>query len=169
MEEIRMLRTGIKLLLAFFILMVPISVFAGSSDTTSASIYVQEINEIAINNASITLTVSSAVAGSQPNDATTTSSYNITTNCTANSKKITGAINSELPAGVALQVQVAAPSGAASEGYVSMGVSAQDVVTSIDATATSNLQIDFRLSADVTAGIIPIATRTLTLTLADAI
>jgi hypothetical protein len=164
-----MLRAKKILLMALFIGLIPLSANAGNSDTTSVSFDIQAINELTVNNASVTLTISSALAGSQPNNATTTASYNITTNCTANSKKLTGAINSDMPSEVSLQVQVAAPSGATSLNYVSMSVTAADVVTGIDATAAPNLQIDFKMTANVSAGVVTSATRTLTLTLTDAI
>jgi len=147
----------------------PLCLYAGNSDTTSVSFDIQAINELSVNNASVTLTISSALAGSQPNNATTSASYNITTNCTANSKKITGAINSDMPSNVSLQVQLAVPSGATSLNYVSMSTSAADVVTGIDASAAPNLQIDFKMTAEVSAGVVTTATRTLTLTLTDAL
>ena len=126
----------------------------------------QEINEIDITG-SLSLTINSAVAGEQPDNATDSSSfYAITTNST--NKRITASIDTVMPAHVTLQINVAAPSeSGVSKGYVILATSAADVVTGISHVAESNSLITYKLSATAQAGVISGATRTITLTLSD--
>ena len=74
---------------------------ATNSATQTVSYEVKAINELAITGTPAALTVQAAVAGAQPtlvSDVTT--SYAITTNETG--KKITGSINTNMPANVRL-------------------------------------------------------------------
>lgn len=111
------------------------------------------------------MTISSAVAGQQPsivtNDSTT---YNLTT---LNSVRvITGKLNTNMPAGTILKVQLAAPVGATSSGSVSMSTTASNLVTAIPkVTVAINLSITYTFSATVSAAQVTNAAKTLTLTL----
>jgi len=111
------------------------------------------------------MTVSTATAGQQPNNATNaTTTYNITTLNFVRS--ITGNINTAMPSGVTLQVQLAAPSGATSAGSVAMTTTATNLVNSIPKFSNvSNLTITYTLSATVAAALVSNATKTLTLTI----
>jgi hypothetical protein len=141
---------------------------AGNSDTITVTYEVQAINEIAIADASVSLIVSSATAGSAPTDATDSSSYAITTNCADNAKKLTVALNSAMPSGLTLKLTVAPPTGATGAGQLTLTASAQDAVTVIDAGNQSGLALDFVLSATAAAGVVSSAEKTLTLTLTDS-
>ena len=126
----------------------------------------QEINEIDITG-SPSLTINSAVAGEQPENAIDSSSICAITTNGAN-KRITASIDTAIPAYVTLKVNVAAPSGSGtSQGDVSLTTSASDVVTGISHLADSSLTITYKLSATVQAGVIPTDTRTVTFTLSD--
>lgn len=142
--------------------------WAADSDTQTVNFEVQEINEIDIAGGAVTLTVSTATAGSQPTAANAASSYAITTNAGTDGKKITAALNTAMPANVTLQVSVAAPSGGStSAGAVALTNSAVDVVTGIEAVAASAVAIDYTLSATVAAA--PVSgTKTVTYTLVDS-
>lgn len=111
------------------------------------------------------ITINTATAGSQPNNATNNATtYGVTTTIVA--RKIVGSINSNMPANVTLAVSLAAPLGAASAGFVTMNTTAQDLVTSINIlTITSGLTVNYRLSATVQAAQVTNGTRTLTITL----
>lgn len=112
-----------------------------------------------------TLTISTVTAGSNPNSVSDSSTtYNsITTNTVRN---ITGKINSAMPTGVTLNVQLAAPVGASSAGSLAMGTTAVNLVSSIPKNTTStNLTITYTLSATAAASPSASSTRTLTLTL----
>lgn len=78
--------------------------------------------------------------------------------------EITAQINSPMPAGVTLTVELAAPSGATSTGPVVLGVAAHAAVTNISTTISSNA-ITYNLSATPAAGVVAAQTRTVTFTI----
>lgn len=110
------------------------------------------------------LTINAAIAGSNPTsvtDATTT--YSISTTSTL--RTIKGKINTTMPTGVTLQVRLTAPSGAVSQGFVSMSTTSRNLVTNITALVlVSGLSVTYQLSATVAAAKVTGVTRTLTLT-----
>ncbi|MFP4459746.1 MAG: hypothetical protein ACLFSQ_09185 [Candidatus Zixiibacteriota bacterium] len=145
--------------------------FAADNDAITINYDVDPINELEITDGSVSLTVNSATAGSEPDAATTASStYGITTN--EDAKKITAAIDSDMEDNVTLSIDVSAPSTGTGAGSTDISATATgaaaDVVTAIGAVAESGLNIDFDLSATVAAGTISGGSRTLTLTVTDS-
>ncbi len=139
---------------------------AANSANQTVTIQVSAINEVSVSGNPGALTVDSATAGSQPTAATDSgTSYSITTNGTG--KKITGALNSAMPAGTTLSVNLVAPSGGTSAGAVNLTTSTQNLVTGISQVASSGHGITYSLSATVAAGEIASTTRIVTLTLTD--
>lgn len=136
--------------------------WAGSQTTQDVSFEVQAINQIAFTG-SPSLVISTAPAGSAPTSATANATYAITTNET--DRKITAQIDSDMPAGTGLAVSLAAPSGAASAGAVSLSTTAQDAVTGISTINASGLNVTYTLSATAAAGVVPAGTRTVTYTI----
>lgn len=112
-----------------------------------------------------TLTINSATAGQQPTSATNNSTtYNATTQSSTTS--ILGSLNANMPSGVTLKVQLAAPTGATSAGAVAMTTTNQTLVSSIPTfTTATGLKITYTLSATAAASQVASATKTLTLTL----
>jgi hypothetical protein len=114
-----------------------------------------------------TMTISGAIAGSQPltltNNATT---YTVSALPTA-PKKITAQINTSMPAGVILTVLLVPPSGATNAGRVALDNIARDVVSNITNALPQARIIEYQLSATVSAGVIPSSTRTVTFTLVN--
>jgi hypothetical protein len=109
------------------------------------------------------LSVNSAPAGSAPTSAVATgTTYAITTNEV--NQKITASLDRDMPDGVTLEVQLAAPTGAASVGSVPLGQAGADVVTGISSTAASTLPITYRLTAAPQVRLAP-TSRTVTLTI----
>jgi hypothetical protein len=112
-----------------------------------------------------TLIVHAAAAGGelQPvTDAMTT--YAVTT--TSANQKIVARLDAPPPLGVTLMIQLAAPSGAASRGPVTLSVLDQEVVGPIPSPGTyAGLAIVYTHSASVKAGPIPMATRTVTISI----
>ena len=142
------------------------SAFAGNTATQTVTFEVQAIDEISASGDPGALTISTATAGSQPTDATDNSTtYAVTTN--GANKKITGEIDSNMPANTTLQVNLAAPTGGSSAGDVSLSTTAADVVTGVTGVAESGLGITYTLSATIAAGVVASDTRTVTLTLTD--
>lgn len=111
------------------------------------------------------LVVSTATAGAQPTTVTNaTTTYGVS--ALGATRTVVGKINTNMPTGVTLRVQLQAPTSATSAGSVAMTTTNRSLVTGITAlTSTSGLTITYRLSATVAAAPIANATRTLTLTI----
>lgn len=113
------------------------------------------------------LVVSTAVPGSAPDpvsDESTT--YNVTTPTGAANARIAARLDTPLPPGVTLQVELEAPPGATSVGPVVLTTSEQDVVTGIPpGINASGLKIRYSLSATPAAGVVTLQTVGVTFTL----
>ena len=148
--------------------------FAGFSNAAMAqlasadhtvNIEVAAISEIAITG-NATLTINSATAGSDPDNATDNSAtYAVTTNETA--VKITAASNSNMASGVTLSVNAGAPAGAASAGSVALSTTAADVVTGLGAVSQSGMTLGYTLAATAAAGQVATAAVTVTYTITN--
>ncbi len=143
------------------------AIFAADNDALTVTYEVQAINEL-VAGADVTLTISTATAGSDPDDATDASTYDLTTNCGADAKKITAAIDTDMPAGLTLSLNAAAPTGGTSAGATTISSSAADVVTGVDAVSEGGIALNFTLSATAEAGVVASATKTLTLTIVNS-
>lgn len=138
--------------LTLFVLLsgVAVGTAAAQSDTQVVTIVVADINEIAVSSGTLSLTINSATAGSNPDadtDATTT--YDITTN--GSSKKITAALGSAYATGISLALTLGAPTGASSSGAVTLTTVAQDMVTGITKLAETGVSISYTASATAAA------------------
>jgi hypothetical protein len=154
---------------SFFLLFMSLAGTAFSGSSSSIIIYysVKAINEINIDGSSVTLTVSGAAAGQKPPTATAATTYDITTNGGDEGRKLTAAIDADMPAGVTLSLDVTGPASGISSGSSTITSSPSDVVTMIGPVAQSDIPMSFQLNAAVIAGMISAGSRTLTLTLAD--
>ena len=112
-----------------------------------------------------TMTVTGATAGSQPLTLTENSTTYTVSALAIQPKKITARINTNMPAGVTLTALLVAPAGATSAGRVALDNIARDVVTNITNTLPQARTVEYQLTATVSAGVIPVSTRTVTLTL----
>jgi len=132
--------------------------------TSAVTFRFQEIDEIAITGSPL-LTISSAVAGQEPQPVVDTSStYSISTNGT--NKRITASISRSMPPHTTLEIQLEDPGSGTSMGFVTLSTVAADVVTGISRAAAANRTITYRFSATTAAGILTKAC-TVTLTLSD--
>ncbi len=143
-----------------------------ATTTQTVTFQVDAINELAVSgNAS--LTVSSATAGSSPDDVTdATSTWSITTN--EPSKKLAGDIDTAMPTGVTLTLEAEAPtksdgttSAGTSAGAVTLATTAADLVTGIAEAESTGSGLTYTLSATTDAGPVASETRTVTLYLVD--
>jgi hypothetical protein len=154
-------------LAVLFLLAVLINLVMGANTANQTVTYeVSAINEISVSADPGNLVVNTATAGSQPTadtDATTT--WAITTN--ESSKKMTGSIDTNMPANVTLQVNLTTPTGGTSQGDVTLSTTVEDLVTGIPSVAESGLTITYTLSATIAAGVVTQAQKTVTLTLTD--
>lgn len=111
------------------------------------------------------LVINTATAGQNPNSVTNTSTtYSISTTTTI--RRITGRINSNMPANTTLQISLVAPTGATSLGLVTMTKTTTNLVTGIPInTLASGRTITYTFSATASAATVTNATRTVTFTL----
>ncbi len=135
---------------------------AAAQATQEVGFEVQAINQIAFSG-SPSLVITSSTAGSAPTAATASGTYAVTTNEV--DRKITAQIELAMPAGVSLSTTLAAPSGGTSAGAVTLGITAQDVVTGISTVDVSGLSVTYTLSATSAAGVVPAGTRIVTYTI----
>lgn len=134
---------------------------AGNTAQQTVSFSIGAIDELAVTGNPGPLSIDATYTPAT--DATT--SYSITTNGTG--RKITGQINSNMPANTTLEASLAAPSaGGSSAGYLALSTNAVDLVTGIPPCAESGRTITYRFSATVAAGSLS-GTRTVTLTLTN--
>lgn len=139
------------------------ALLAGPTAQQTVTYEVSAINELSVSSPTVSLTVNAATAGSAPTAASDAStSYAITTN--EGNRKITGVLNTDMPTGVSLSASLAAPSGADSVGPVALTGTAQDLVTGISTLNESGKVITYNLSATSAAGVVPSASKTVTLT-----
>jgi hypothetical protein len=166
MKENTMKKQWIALMTVALCFGLAATVLAADNDGATVTYEVTAINELDISGNPGNMTVSTATAGSQPEavtDATTT--YAITTNGT--NKKITAELDTAMPTGTTLKVNLAAPSVGISAGQVTLSTSAADVVTGITEVVDSAKTISYELGATVDAGVVGSATKTVTFTIAD--
>lgn len=137
--------------------------FTGATATQTVSMEVVAINEISVTGTP-TLVVDTATAGNQPNvDTDASSTYSITTNET---KKITGKIDSAMPANTSLKVTLQAVTGGTSNADVVLGTTDATLETGIDKVAEAGKTVTYKLTAQTTAGVVAAFNRTVTLTIA---
>ena len=124
-----------------------------------------QADKLSVSASPATMTITTVpAAGQQPtpvSDASTT--YRVT--AMNGPRKITASLNAPMPAGVTLTATFSASAGATSSGPVNLDLSTRDLVININ-NAFKDLQtITYQLSATVAAGVIPLQSRTVTLTL----
>jgi hypothetical protein len=138
---------------------------AATTATATITYSVQAIDTIAVSGNPAALSISSAVAGSNPNSSTdTTTTYAITTNSSV-ARAIQGSLSGAMPTGLTLKVSMQAPTGGTSAGSVTMTTSNANLVTGITQVAQGSLQITYTLQATPTASVVSNATVTVTYTL----
>lgn len=143
--------------------------WSANTDTQVVNFSIANMSEIDVAAGPIALNIVAPAAGSAPVAATAASTYNITTNASAetHSKKITAQINEDMPTNVTLSVTVAAPTASGtSQSAQTLSSTPVDVVTGLQGAAQSNVAINYSLSASVD---VPAQsdTRTVTYTVVD--
>ncbi|MFH1454026.1 MAG: hypothetical protein ABIH00_08645 [Armatimonadota bacterium] len=137
--------------------------YAASTDTQTVYYEIDAINELVMD-ADFTLTVNSAIAGSEPMVTAWWKYYAITTNDTG--KKITAAINANMPDNTELKVKLWSP-GSSTEGLKILTTTAQDMAGGIEAVVDSSVGYIVSLTATVAAGLPADSSRAITFTLCD--
>lgn len=139
--------------------------YGGTTATATITYSISPIDPITISGNPGPLNITTAVAGSAPSNAVDSSTtYAITTNNSGIS--ITGSLASNMPAGVTLNMLLAAPTGATSAGSQPLSTTPTTLVSGISQIAQGSLQITYTLSAALNAAPVTGATNTVTLTIA---
>ena len=135
--------------------------------TQTVTFAVNAINQIAFTGAP-SLTITTAVAGSAPTSVTDASSaWAVTTNQTG--AKISASIPSNMPAGLTLSANLAAPTGATSASFQSLSTVSVDLVTAITKLAQGSLTATYKLDATAAAGVVTSTTRLVTYTISGGV
>jgi hypothetical protein len=130
----------------------------------NVNITVNEVSVITVTGGLVSLTIDTAVAGEDPQPATDDVTYNVSTNGT--DKKITAALDSDMPAGITLSAEMTAPTGAGSAGALALSSTAVDLVTGISTLRANGLGLSY--TAEATLDAAPGSTsRTVTYTITD--
>lgn len=90
--------------------------------------------------------------------------YTITTPNANRTYAITAQLNANMPTGSTMAVTLDAPTGATSLGAVNLDVTARNVVTGIRRNTNATQNITYTFTATAAAGVIPLSSRTVTLT-----
>jgi hypothetical protein len=136
------------------------------TDTAVVTYEVESITQLNLTGAANVKIVAGTAGQGLPSVTDSTGvTYDITNNAGAGSMKLIGSINTAMPANTVLSVNVTAPSGASSAGFVALTASDQDLVTGIDNVNEAGVAISFKLDATVAAGVIASATKTFTMTI----
>ena len=142
------------------------SVAQAQNATQNVTFQVNAINQIEVSGTP-SLTISTATAGSAPTAATASASWAVTTN--HSNAKVTAKLYSDMPAGLTLTVNMAAPSGGTSLGATELTSTSVDVVTGITQKAEAGLSIGYGLSATTAAGVVGSTSRTVTFTITGGV
>lgn len=153
-------------ILATVALLSAASVAQAQTSTQNVTFQVNAVNQIAVAG-SPSLTVNTAVAGSAPTAATASATWAVTTN--QSNAKITASLDSDMPAGLTLSVNLGAPTGASSAGAMALSSLSVDVVTGITKLAQGALSIGYSLSATTAAGVVASTSRTVTYTITGGV
>ena len=144
------------------------SVFASNSATQTATYEVSAINEITVTGSPSLNIVDAETLGSGLTAVSDTStSWAITNNAGDDAKKLTVALDSDMPTDTTLSITMVGPSGSTAATSQLLSTIAVDAVTAIDSVSETGLAITYDMTALVTADVVASATKTVTFTLAD--
>ena len=153
-------------ILATMALLGAASVAQAQTSNQNVTFQVNAVNQIAVAG-SPSLTVNTATAGSAPTAATASATWAVTTN--QSNAKITASLDSDMPSGLTLSVDMGAPTGASSAGATALSSASVDLVTGITKLAQGALSIGYSLSATTAAGVVSSTSRTVTYTITGGV
>src|SRR4051812_46311347 len=131
--------------------------------TQTVTFQVDAINQVSVTG-SPSLTINTAVAGSAPTQAvSSTNTWAVTTNQTG--AKITASIATDMPTGLTLQATLGVGStGATSGGAKPLSSVTQDMVTGLTKVNGTGLTLSYTLDATPAAGVVTSSSRVVTFT-----
>ena|SRR5205814_2096011 len=151
-----------RILSTIVVLLGAASAASAQTATQTITFQVDAINQIAFAG-SPSLVINTATAGSNPTSVTAAATWAVTTN--QSGAKITASIGSNMPGGLTLSVNLAAPAGASTAGSQSLSTTSVDLVTSITKVAQGAMAVSYSLAATPAAGVVSSTTRTVTYTI----
>jgi hypothetical protein len=124
--------------------------WAASTDSHQVTVIVSAISEIEVSGGNVTLTINSATAGSEPDDAVDNTTCDLLWTTNESSKKITVSTDLTTP-NFTLKVAAQNVSGGRAASEVTLSTTAADFVTGI-ATTTGSCDLQYTASATVAHG-----------------
>jgi hypothetical protein len=114
-----------------------------------------------------TLTISAVIPGQDPTGvSSSTTTYDISTPQPNRTYRITARLNQAMPAGTTLSLTMSAPTGASSVGPVVLTTTDQDIVVNIPRKLDeTGLSITYSFAATPAAGVVPLTSRSIILTI----
>ena len=166
-EKLNIMKAIAKVFLLVVLLVLGIAgyTYGADNDSHTVTVTVSAINELAITGGNVTLTINTATAGSEPDDAVdnTTADLDWTTN--EATKKITVATDQAAPT-FTLKAVAQSVTGGTAAAEVTLSTTAADFVTTIS-TTTGGCDIQYTASATAAQGT-GSDVHTVTYTLTDA-
>jgi hypothetical protein len=123
---------------------------AANTDNHTVTVQVQAINEAAISGGNITLTINTASAGSEPDDAVDNTTCDLAWTTNQATKKITAETDLAAPT-FALKVLAQNVTGGTAAAEVTLSTTATDFVTGV-ATTTGGCDLQYTASATAAQG-----------------
>ncbi len=114
--------------------------------TQQVAVQIEEFAVISVDS-DISITVNAANAGSQPDRATGSSTWSITTN--GRNGKVTASLDSNMPRNMKLWATMEAPDGATSRGRIRMNRRAKTLVRNVSSVNQTGLNVTFEAEAKV--------------------
>ena len=131
-------------------LALAVPAFAANTASHTVTVTVAAINELAISGGNITLTINSATAGSDPDDATDSTTCDLAWTTNEASKKITAETDLAAPT-FTLKVTATSVSGGTAASEVTLSTTPADFVTGI-ATTVGSCDLSYVASATAAQG-----------------
>lgn len=136
---------------ALSLMAVSAPAFAANSDSHSVTVTVMAINEIGVSGGAVSLTINSATAGGQPDDASDSSTADLDWTTNEDNKKVTVETDLASPA-FGLSVSAGGVAGGTAAGSVALSTTPQDFVTGISATV-GGCDLEYMASATAADGV----------------
>jgi len=139
----------------------------GDEATVNVSLATSPISTLSVDNPSLTLEISLATAGEEPEPVSSSFMYNITNNEAG--KKLVGQLGTAAPDGLTISGNAFVPpgSGGTGCGWVTLSTTPVDMVTNIGPVCAQNVPLMIELSGSVAAGV-QNASTTFTMTLTSS-
>ena len=151
--------------LSLITLLLCVIIYASNTTNQQVTLNVDSFDSITVPGTAVTLTVSAATAGSDPDPVTQASSLTYLST-TTNAKKIVGSINT-VPTDTTLDLTVNPIDGTqgTSAGSITLSSTDQDLLTAIPQYTMGDATTSYTFNATAAAGVISSTNATVTLTI----